>query len=597
MRPSDKRRTRARTARLETFEPRELLSAVPVYDFWLDDQQHPETGLYADLNPAMTNAHALTGLDQARAAYGLTGAGQTVAVIDTGIAYSHYALGGGYGPGYRVVGGWDFTKASPNAFDNGPYGSHGTHVAGIIGSSDSVYTGVAPEVDLVALRVFDDNGGGYFSWVEQALWWVHENRFAFENPITAVNLSLGASYNAASLPSWAMLETALAQLKADGIFVAVAAGNSFAQYNAPGLSYPAVSPRVVAVGSVAGNGLLSSFSQRHTSMIAAPGQSIMSTVPDYVGNYNGVHDDFARYSGTSMATPYVAGASVLLREAYAFAGIANVNQAALYNAMYTTADTFFDAATQQTYRRLNLQAAIDTIMPADDYGSTAATAHAMGTLASDLSLTGHISRLDDVDWFQFTAGAAGTVTVTVNPTLSLAPKWSINGFAVSAGNGGRSITFDVVAGQTYRFGLATSDGLGHYSLSAGLNGGANPGTLLDVLVADFTGNGMDDIVGRSAHDGTWWMAVNHGNGVFTNERWTGWNPNVELVDVMTADFTGDGKADIAGRVAGTGDWWVAASTGTGFTNAKWTRWNPNLELVDVMAADFTGDGKADIAGR
>ncbi len=598
MRSSEKRRARTRTARLESCEPRELLSAVPAYDFWVEDQHRPETGLYADLNPAATAAHSLTGLDQARATYGFTGSGQTVAVIDTGIAYTHAALGGGYGSGYRVVGGWDFTKNVADAFDAGPYGSHGTHVAGIIGSSDSTYTGVAPDVDLVGLRVFDDNGGGYFSWVEQALWWVHENRFAFENPITTVNLSLGANFNGDSLPSWAMLEGALAQLKADGIFISVAAGNSYTQYETPGLSYPAVSSHVVAVGSVDANGALSSFSQRHSRMIAAPGRSIMSTVPDYVGNYNGIHDDFAAYSGTSMAAPYVAGASALLREAYAFAGSQSVNQAALYNLMYSTADTFYDTPTQQSYQRLNLQAAIDAVMPADDYGSSVHTAHAMGTLTETLGTTGHISRLNDVDWFQFTAGSTGSVTITATSTLNLAPKWNADGFTVATGNDGNSITFNVAAGRTYRFALSTADGLGHYTLHAGLNAAAGSEALLDVQFADVNGNGLADIVGRSADDGTWWVAVNQGNGNFANQHWGRWSSRVAWNDVVVGDFNGDGYADIAGRVGTNGDWWIAKSNGTsGFTNERWGRWSPNVAWNDVVVGDFNGDGRDDIIGR
>ncbi len=582
MRPSDRRRSRARIARLEALEPRELLSAMPAYDFWLDDHHLPATGLYADPNPAMADAHAATGLDQARAAYGFAGAGQTVAVIDTGIAYTHYALGGGYGPAYRVVGGWDFTKNTADAFDAGPYGSHGTHVAGIVGSDDSAHTGVAPEVDLVALRVFDDNGGGYFSWVEQALWWVHENQSAFENPITAVNLSLGTAYNSASIPSWAMLEGALAQLKADGIFVAVAAGNSFSQFNAPGLSYPAASPHVVPVGSVDASGMLSSFSQRHTRMIAAPGRAIMSTVPDYMGNYNGIHDDFARYSGTSMAAPYVAGASVLLREAYAFAGAGNVDQATLYNAMYSTADTFFDAATGQHYQRLNLQAALDAIMPADDYGSTAHTAHSMGTLTSSLSLAGHISRLDDADWFQFTAGSTGTTTVTINPNWNLVPQWHTQGFNATVGNGGNSISFNVVAGNTYRFGLTTADGLGHYQLHAGINGGAgarNPGS----------GTTAASQIGV------------HGAGVFYidpygNGHWGEGNLNFQFGNPgdtpIIGDWNGDGVDQIGVWRDGT---FYLDSNGNG-------RWDPGVDRSiqfggpdhRPIIGDWNGDGVSQI---
>ncbi len=120
----------------------------------------------------------------AHSKFGFTGQGQTVAVIDSGIAYDHLALGGGLGSDYRVVGGWDFTEEyDANPYDDGPLGFHGTHVAGIIGSSDSTYTGVAPGVDLVALRVFNDAGDGYFSWVENALQWVHNNRNTFANPI------------------------------------------------------------------------------------------------------------------------------------------------------------------------------------------------------------------------------------------------------------------------------------------------------------------------------------------------------------------------------------------------------------------------------
>ena len=593
---SEKRRSNVRVARLETCEPREFLSAAPVSDFCIEPNPLLETGVYAEVGMASTSAHALTGLDQARAAYGFTGVGQTVAIIDTGIAYNHYALGGGFGPGYRVVGGWDFANSRAVPVDEGFYGSHGTHVAGIIGSSDSAYPGVAPEVDLVALRVFADDGECNWGRIEEALWWVHNNRFAFESPITAVNMSIVSPYNFVTTPHWDSMEGVLAQLEADGIFVSVAAGNDFDDYGTPGLSYPAVSSHVVPVGSVDTDGSLSSFSQRLDRMIAAPGSYIMSTVPDYVGNGNGIDDDFGYSSGTSMAAPYVAGASVLLRQAYTFATGGTLNQDQLYDMMVNTADTFYDSATSQYYKRLNLKSAIDAIMPADDYGSTVATAHAMGTLTSSLGRTGHISRLDDVDWFQFTAGTSGTVIVSASPNFDLVPKWQADGFSISVAADGKSFSFNVAAGQTYRFSLATNHGVGHYTLGVHLNNPMPPSDLVDVHAGDFTGNGMTDIVGR-ANDGSWWVAVNNGAGGCTNQQWTKWSTNVTWTDVMVGDFNGDGKDDIVGRVASNGDWWIGKSTGTSFVNQKWTRWSAAVNWTDVMVGDFNGDGKDDIVGR
>ena len=179
---------------------------------------------------SLAAAHAQTGLAAARAAYGLTGRGQTVAIIDTGIAFDHTALGGGWGG--RVVGGWDYAENDANPYDD-PAGAHGTHVAGIVGNSDSANPGVATGVDLVALRVFADNGSGYFHWVENALRWVYQNRNGFRNPITTVNLSLGAVYNGTSAPPGASSKTSSCSSRAP----------AFSSRSPPATTSPAIAPR------------------------------------------------------------------------------------------------------------------------------------------------------------------------------------------------------------------------------------------------------------------------------------------------------------------------------------------------------------------
>src|SRR5262245_64953106 len=141
--------------RFETFEERLALSIQPAADFWYDDSQQsiiqPSSAFVEP--PGGSEGHGWTDLTAARDQFRLSGKGQTVAIIDSGIAFDHVALGGGLGSSYKVVGGWDFAENDSNPYDDGPAGFHGTHVAGIVGSQDKRYAGVAPNVDLVALRV------------------------------------------------------------------------------------------------------------------------------------------------------------------------------------------------------------------------------------------------------------------------------------------------------------------------------------------------------------------------------------------------------------------------------------------------------------
>lgn len=437
-------------------------------------------GNLADISPSfqasttpspLATAHEQTGMDQIRAQYGLNGQGQTVAIIDSGIAYDHPALGGGLGRNYRVVGGWDFTEGSawngePDPYDDGPKGSHGTHVAGIVGSNDSDNLGVAPAVDLVALRVFDDKGAGYFGWVEQALTWVYEHRNDFRNPITTVNLSLGASWNDDHPPDWAMLEDDLRRLDQVGVFISVAAGNDFQYYYQPGLSYPAASPYVVAAMSTDPGGDLSYFSQRLDRAIATPGQGIRSTVPDYAGNQNGQTDDYATYSGTSMAAPYLAGAAVVIRQALQQAGRVNVDRTMIYQVMRSTADKIYDSVTDAYYWRLNMKRAIDSVLGGDQEGNTRSTASKVDSFMLRKTLSADIDYSDDRDFFAFTAARSGKMTISIegeDGMLFQIRRYFADGSSRYANGNAMSMT--VKAGQTYSFSIRGLAAVGEYRLT------------------------------------------------------------------------------------------------------------------------------------
>src|SRR4051794_30047480 len=235
---------------------------------------------------------------------GSRGAGVTVAIIDTGIDYMHPALGSGIGPGFKVKGGWDFANNDADPFDDN---GHGTHVAGIVAGQSDVITGVAPEVSLIAYKVLGANGSGSESNVMAAI-----ERAADPNQdgntsdhVDVANLSLGGAGNPDDPGS-----IAIDNATAAGVTFAIAAGNSGSSFHT--ISSPGTARNAITVGATDVSDTISSFSSRGPNMknlalkpdVVAPGQSILSS---YLGNI------YVTLSGTSMATPHVAGAAALLK--------------------------------------------------------------------------------------------------------------------------------------------------------------------------------------------------------------------------------------------------------------------------------------------
>jgi aqualysin 1 len=214
--------------------------------------------------------------------YNQTGSGVHAYVIDTGIRSSHNEFSGRVGNGYDAIDG-----GAPDDCNG-----HGTHVAGTVGGT--VY-GVAKQVTLHGVRVLNCSGSGSNSGVIAGVDWVTQNRI---NPAVA-NMSLGGGASSA-------LDNAVANSISSGVTYAVAAGNS----NANACNYsPARTASAITVGSTTSTDARSSFSNYGTCLdIFAPGSSI--TAAWYTSN-----TATNTISGTSMASPHVAGVAALYLQA------------------------------------------------------------------------------------------------------------------------------------------------------------------------------------------------------------------------------------------------------------------------------------------
>jgi subtilisin len=215
-----------------------------------------------------------------------TGVGVKLAILDTGIDYTHSDLSANYRGGYDYV-----NNDTDPKDDNG----HGTHCAGIAGAkaNGADVVGVAPDVSLFAVKVLNSAGSGSYSQIIAGLQW------AVTNGMQICSMSFGGNSGSTSL------QAACDNAKAAGVFLVAAAGNDGnSSGTGDSVDYPGRYSSCVAIAATDSADVRAYFSSTGPAVcLSAPGVSVLS---DKLGGST------ITYSGTSMATPHVAGIAALL---------------------------------------------------------------------------------------------------------------------------------------------------------------------------------------------------------------------------------------------------------------------------------------------
>jgi serine protease AprX len=264
---------------------------------------------------------------------GYRGEGIRVAVIESGIFTDRDFSTEIGGPHSRIL---FHVSFNPNSFKPDDVTGHGTHVAGIIGgngtASDGFYSGVAPKVDIINLKISDENGMANESDAVAAMQWVYDNKDQYN--IRVVNLSIQSATEMSYHQS--PMDAAAEILWFNGVVVVAASGNwdPLGEYN-PARAAPANDPFIITVGASNEKGSTRIKDDSWANFTAwgitqdgfykpdilAPGKDIISVLsptsswdedyPDKVVLPN----EYIRLSGTSMAAPMATGAVALLLQA------------------------------------------------------------------------------------------------------------------------------------------------------------------------------------------------------------------------------------------------------------------------------------------
>jgi subtilisin family serine protease len=324
-----------------------------------------------------------------------------VAVLDTGVYAGHPDLGG------RILAGHNFVSGNTNTADNN---GHGTWVAGIIAANPNNgvdIAGISWSDKILPVKVMDSTGHGQTSWLTSGITWVADWAESHRDKHVVINMSIGG------FPYSQYVKDAVDYAWGKGVVLVGAAGNNHREES----YYPASYPNVISVSATQADDEFTNWSSYGPNVdVSAPGASVMTTNCDRAKvSACPYYGDHIIISGTSFATPNVAGVLALIRARYPTYGAAQV-----VNRLTSTVDDLGYTGWDKRYGRgrVNAFRAVG--------GSPAAVPRQIGDALELNNSTGSADRIiydttvhpsiypaGDVDYFAIDVPAAGRVRITV----------------------------------------------------------------------------------------------------------------------------------------------------------------------------------------
>lgn len=567
------------------------------------------------LPPLLAQSVPLVGAPSAWSS-GYTGAGETVAILDTGVDKTHPFLAG------KVISEACYSSNTSSSASVCPGGvtqsttsgagvncdptvtgcTHGTHVAGIAAGRGTSFSGVAKDANIIAVQVFSkftsatDCGSDPVPCVrsytsDQLMGLQRVQALSTTYNIASINMSLGGGQYAnscdSSNPSYASM---INNLRSVGIATVIASGNS--GYTSA-MGFPACISTAISVGST-GDGssgipldVVSSYSNSSSLVtLLAPGQWITSSVPG--GGYQ-------TFAGTSMAAPHVAGAWAIIKQRTPNASVDQV-----LNSIISTSVSVTDTRNGITTPRLKLSAltAPTTRKPVSDFDSdgktdvslyrssnggwyvqrstdSVITSQAFGT-SEDIAAPGDydgdgkadvaVFRPSNGYWYMMRSSAGfSSQLFGQNGDIPAAGDYDGDGHADIA-------VFRPSAGYFY----IMNSTAGFAAVPFGQNGDKP-------VVGDYDGDGKADVAVFRPSNGFWYMQR-------STAGFTGMAFGLSTDYVTQGDYDGDGKTDVAVFRPATGYWYIMNSSNNSLTATQF-----GASGDRPAPGDFDGDGKTDTA--